>query len=70
MERNGWQRKKQDYLDLVDSLSTEVFADAKSVEAQSDKLLSAAIKPTEGIMRRDFPAVHAEQGMQYMGKNL
>ena len=45
VERNGWQRKKQDYLNLVDSLSTEVFADAKPVQAQSDKLLSAAIKP-------------------------
>ena len=35
VERNGWQRKKQDYLNLVDSLSTEVFADAKPEEAQS-----------------------------------
>ncbi|MGA9542300.1 MAG: glycosyltransferase [Candidatus Sulfotelmatobacter sp.] len=32
VERNGWQRKKQDYLNLVDSLSTEVFADVKPVE--------------------------------------
>jgi hypothetical protein len=45
VERNGWQRKKQDYLDLVDTLSTEDFADVKPLEAQSDKLLSAAIKP-------------------------
>jgi glycosyltransferase involved in cell wall biosynthesis len=45
VERNGWQRKKQDYLNLVDSLSTEDFADVKPLEAQSDKLLSAAIKP-------------------------
>ncbi len=45
VERNGWQRKKQDYLDLVDTLSTEGFADVKPLEAQSDKLLSAAIKP-------------------------
>ena len=45
VERNGWQRKKQDYLKLVDSLSTEVFADAKPAETQSDKLLPVASKP-------------------------
>ena len=48
VERNGWQRKKQDYLDLVDMLSTEVFAEAKSVEAQSDKLSSVAIDRRKG----------------------
>ena len=48
VERNGWQRKKQDYLDLVDMLSTEVFAEAKSVGAQSDKLSSVAIDRRKG----------------------
>jgi glycosyltransferase involved in cell wall biosynthesis len=43
VERNGWQRKRQDYLNLVDSLSTEVFAEAKPVGAQNDKLSSAAV---------------------------
>ncbi len=44
VERNGWQRKKQDYLDLVDTLSTEIFSEAKPVEAQSEKLSPAAIR--------------------------
>jgi glycosyltransferase involved in cell wall biosynthesis len=42
VERNGWQRKKQDYLDLVDSLSTELFADVKPMELRSDELSSPA----------------------------
>lgn len=39
-ERNGWQRKKQEYLDLVDSLSTEYFADVKRLEERGDELSS------------------------------
>ena len=27
VERNGWSQKKQEYVDLIDSLSTEYFAD-------------------------------------------
>ena len=57
VERNGWQRKKQDYLNLVDSLSTEVFADAKPAQAQSDKLLPVGHQAKEISMCRDFPAV-------------
>jgi glycosyltransferase involved in cell wall biosynthesis len=48
VERNGWQRKKQDYLNLVDSLSTEVFVDVKPAEAQIEKLSSAAINRRKG----------------------
>jgi len=48
VERNGWQRKKHDYLNLVDSLSTEVFNDARLVDAQNAKLSSAAIDRRKG----------------------
>jgi glycosyltransferase involved in cell wall biosynthesis/peptidoglycan/xylan/chitin deacetylase (PgdA/CDA1 family) len=48
VERNGWQRKKQDYLNLVDSLSTEVFAEAELVQARNDKLSSAAADRRKG----------------------
>ena len=30
VERNGWGQKKKEYLDLIDSLSTELFADLKT----------------------------------------
>jgi glycosyltransferase involved in cell wall biosynthesis len=31
VERNGWGQKKKEYLDLIDSLSTELFLDAEPV---------------------------------------
>jgi glycosyltransferase involved in cell wall biosynthesis len=48
VERNGWQRKKQDYLNLVDALSTEVFADAKPAEAPKEKVPAANINRRGG----------------------
>jgi glycosyltransferase involved in cell wall biosynthesis len=42
VERNGWHRKKQEYLDLVDSLSTESFVDIKPIEVRSERLSSPA----------------------------
>jgi hypothetical protein len=29
VERNGWGRKKKEYLDLIDALSTELFEDIR-----------------------------------------
>ena len=29
VKRHGWDQKKKEYLDLIDSLSTEIFADVE-----------------------------------------
>ena len=36
VKRNGWGQKKHEYIDLIDSLSTEVFTDAQAGDLQSD----------------------------------
>jgi glycosyltransferase involved in cell wall biosynthesis/peptidoglycan/xylan/chitin deacetylase (PgdA/CDA1 family) len=48
VEHHGWHRKKKDYLELVDSLSTEVFVNAEPAVAQSDRLSPAAIDRRKG----------------------
>ena len=50
VERNGWGQKKKEYLDLIDSLSTELFADVQSVagsasEIQRDSQREASASP-------------------------
>jgi glycosyltransferase involved in cell wall biosynthesis len=34
VRRNGWDQKKKEYLDLIDSLSTEIFTDVQSGDVQ------------------------------------
>jgi len=38
VERNGWDQKKKVYLDLIDSLSTELFADVQSVPGSASAI--------------------------------
>jgi len=53
VERNGWDRKKKEYLDLIDSLSTECFEDIEpalsaALEFQRNHNQQASTGPTNG----------------------
>jgi glycosyltransferase involved in cell wall biosynthesis len=49
VERNSWNRKKQDYLDLIDSLSTERFDGIRPVlSAASPTQKNHNSKPSTG----------------------
>ena len=39
IDRNGWSRKKSEYLNLVDSLSTEIFEQPRGVGCQYSSLI-------------------------------
>jgi len=43
VQRHGWHRKKQEYLDLVDSLSTESFANLGGVEGSRSRRVVAQL---------------------------
>jgi glycosyltransferase involved in cell wall biosynthesis len=53
VERNGWDRKKKEYLDLIDSLSTECFEDIEpalsaALQFQRNHNQQASTGPTNG----------------------
>lgn len=50
VERNGWGRKKQEYLDLVDSLSTELFDD---VEPSLRMTVPSSVSSVKGRSRQN-----------------
>jgi glycosyltransferase involved in cell wall biosynthesis/peptidoglycan/xylan/chitin deacetylase (PgdA/CDA1 family) len=57
VERNGWDQKKKEYLELVDSLSTETFCDPSpsiSVAAQTEQ-------PIISDLHDERPAVEASR---------
>jgi len=57
VERNGWDRKKKEYLDLIDSLSTECFEDIEpalsaALQFQKRRNRQASTAPTNGQVGR------------------
>jgi acetylornithine/succinyldiaminopimelate/putrescine aminotransferase len=57
VERNGWDRKKKEYLDLIDSLSTECFDDIEpalsaALQCQRRRNRQASTAATDGQVGR------------------
>ncbi|MGO9085609.1 MAG: glycosyltransferase [Candidatus Sulfotelmatobacter sp.] len=53
VEQNGWHRKKQEYLDLVDTLSTEMFTDVKLADQPKRREAVERAAPPVPIERKE-----------------
>lgn len=60
VERHGWDQKKKEYLDLIDSLSTEAFDEVASPEDLHPRRRPAAFQATMSSLKAIQPPSHGQ----------